>query len=182
MSRKLRVWFPGAMYHITSRGNKKEVIFYDEHDYQKYLSLIAETKELLPFHLLSYCIMNNHTHLLIETNKIPIQDIMKQINSRYAIYFNKRHDLCGHVFQGRYKSKMIIDRSYFLNASRYIHLNPLEANLVTKLEDYPWSSFPFYLSAAENPLITREKLLSQFPKPSLDHYLTFLFSSKKERE
>jgi putative transposase len=180
MSRKLRVWFPGAMYHIINRGNKKAVIFYDSQDYLKYLSILADTKELFPFHLSSYCLMNNHIHLLMETENIPIHEIMKNINTLYAIYFNKRHELSGHVFQGRYDSKLIEDRNNLLNVSKYIHLNPLEAKLVKKLEDYPWSSYPSYLTATQNPLLSSERLLSQFSEPALEHYLTFLFSVKKE--
>jgi putative transposase len=183
MSRKHRIWFPGAVYHVTDRGNKQAPIFYDDQDHHKYLSLVKEAKELFPFTLHSYCLMYNHTHLLLETHKIPITDIMKYINSRYAIYFNKRYELNGHVFQGRYRSDLIIDASYFLNASRYIHLNPLEAKIVTTLENYPWSSFPSYLYSLSNPLVTTERVLSHFPEPKLKNYLAFLFApnpTKKE--
>jgi putative transposase len=119
MSRKHRIWFPGAVYHVTNRGNKQAPIFYDDQDHHKYLSLVKEAKELYPFTLHSYCLMYNHTHLLLETHKIPITDIMKYINTRYAIYFNKRYQFKGHVFQGRYRADLIIDANYFLNANRY---------------------------------------------------------------
>lgn len=180
MSRKHRVWFPGAMYHTTVRGNKQAAIFHDDKDHWKYLTLIAEAKELYPFSLHSYCFMKNHIHLLLETHENPIKDIMKYINTLYAIYFNKRYDLNGHVFQGRYYAEIITDRSYFLNASRYIHLNPLVAEIVTTLEDYPWSSYSSYHSSTPNPLVTTERILSQFPEPQLEHYLQFLFAPIKE--
>jgi putative transposase len=180
MSRGLRNWIPNRMYHVTCRGNKQAAIFRDATDNQKYLSLVAESKELYTFTLHSYCLMYNHVHLLIETQNIPLTDIMKYINTRYAIYFNKRYDLNGHVFQGRFRPYLIIDRSYFLNANRYIHLNPLEAEIVTNLEDYPWSSYSSYITSQPNPLVTTEKILSLFPEPQLENYLQFLFAFKKE--
>jgi putative transposase len=182
MPRKHRVWFPGAMYHVICRGNKQAAIFDDRKDHQKYLALVAKSKELYPFSLHAYCLMYNHVHLLIETHKNPLSDIMKYINTKYAIYFNNRYDLNGHVFQGRYRAEMIDDRSYFLNANKYIHLNPLEAKIVTKLEDYPWSSYSSYLSSQPNSLVTSERMLSQFPEPQLQNYLAFLFAPNPNKE
>ncbi|CAG9606656.1 REP-associated tyrosine transposase [Pseudoneobacillus rhizosphaerae] len=182
MPRKHRAWFPGAMYHVTCRGNKQATIFDDRKDHQKYLTLIAESKELYPFSLHAYCLMCNHVHLLIETHKNPLTDIMRYINTKYAMYFNNRYEVNGHVFQGRYDAKMIEDRSYFLNANRYIHLNPLEANIVTKLEDYPWSSYTSYFSSLSNPLVTSVKILSQFQEPQLENYLAFLFAPNPKKE
>jgi putative transposase len=184
MARKPRTWFPGMMYHITNRGNKKAAIFYDKEDHQKYLTYVAEAKALYPFTLHSYCLMYNHIHLLLETHDQHISHIMKYINTYYAIYFNKRHDLNGHVFQGRFDSELITDASYFLNASRYIHLNPIEAGLTEfeSLQDYPWSSFSSFLSSTKDPLVTSERVLSFFQEPQLENYLQFLLASIKEAE
>jgi REP element-mobilizing transposase RayT len=182
MARKHRVWFPGAMYHVISRGNNQAAIYVDRKDHLEYLSLVKDSKELYPFSLHAYCLMYNHVHLLIETHKFPLTDIMKFINTNYAIYFNKRYDKKGHVFQGRYRADIIADRSYFLNANRYIHRNPLEANIVKKLEDYPWSSYSSYISTKPNILVTSEKILSQFPEPQLENYLSFLFAPNPNKE
>jgi putative transposase len=182
MPRSHRIWFPGAMYHITVRGNNKADIFLEEKDHKKYLTLVKEAQELNPFTLHSYCLMSNHTHLLLETHNTHISDSMKYINTRYAIYFNKQHDKTGHVFQDRFKSRLIKDARYFLNASRYIHLNPLEAKIVPiqNLQDYRWSSYSSYFSSTPNPLVTTERVLSYFPEPRLDYYLQFMLSPKPE--
>jgi putative transposase len=165
MSRKPRVWFPGAIYHITSRGNRKAVIFYSKKDYEKYLSLLEETREKYPFILHAYCLMPNHIHLLLETIDTHIKEIMKMLHSNYAIYFNKRYDLVGHVFQGRYGAKLIDCVDYFSEASRYIHLNPVEASLASSPEQYQWSSYSAYVLGNENPHITTSKLLFYFQTP-----------------
>lgn len=180
MSRKHRIWFPGAIYHITARGNRKSFIFYDDQDHQQYLSILEETQEQLPYYLHSYCLMNNHIHLLLETKDIPITEIMKTIHTQYAVYFNKRYDLVGHVFQGRFKSELITDAGYFLNASRYIHMNPLEAEIAGDLESYRWSSYSSFITTTQNPLVSTEKILSYFPEPQKENYLQFLLSPKEK--
>ncbi|WP_442596860.1 transposase [Neobacillus sp. D3-1R] len=178
MARRHRIWFPGASYHITARGNRKFFIFYDDKDHQQYLSILKETQEQLPYYLHSYCLMSNHIHLLLETQNIPITEIMKTIQTHYAVYFNKRYDLVGHVFQGRFKSDLIKDASHFLNTSRYIHTNPLEAEITSEIQDYPWSSYPAYFTSTPNPLVTTEKTLSFFQAPQKENYLKFLLSPK----
>ncbi|PLT35783.1 transposase [Bacillus sp. V5-8f] len=167
MARKPRVWFPGAMYHITNRGNRRSSIFLDDKDKMKYLELLEETRSAHPYILHAYCLMTNHTHLQLETIETHPKEIMKMLNFRYAIYFNKRHELDGHVFQGRYGSELIDSRKYFLDVSRYIHLNPVEAGLVKNPGDYPWSSYTVYESGQPNTLVTTEKIFSCFDDPKL---------------
>lgn len=167
MARKPRVWFPGAMYHITNRGNRRSSIFLDDKDRHKYLELLEETRSAFPYILHAYCLMTNHTHLQIETIQTHPKEIMHMLNSRYAMYFNKRHELVGHVFQGRYGSELIDSRQYFLEVSRYIHLNPVEAEIVKHPIDYPWSSYSVYLSQKPNQLVSTEKILSCFADPEL---------------
>lgn len=145
MPKKKRVWFPGAIYHIMTRGNRKSELFRAKSDYRYYLSILKLVKEAYPFSLTSYCLMKNHVHLQLKTKEIEIWKIMRQINLYYAKYFNKKYNLVGHVFQGRYKSKLITDAAYDIGLSRYIHLNPVEAKLVSKPEDYIWSSYNAYL-------------------------------------
>lgn len=173
MPRKPRIWFPNAMYHITTRGVRKMTIFYDQADYFKYLQILEETRDQLPFILHSYCLMTNHVHLQLQTINDPIHKIMKQINTHYAIYFNKRHDLFGHVFQGRYGAELINSLDYELDVSKYIHLNPLEAHMVNKAEDYPWSSYRAYIFGEKNPHVDTKRILAHFPPPSQFHYQKF---------
>lgn len=170
MSRKPRSWFPGAVYHITDRGNRQMSIFTDDRDRFKYMELLEETRTYYPFTLHAYCLMTNHLHLLLETINHHPQDIMKMLNSRYGIYFNKRHELVGHLFQGRYKSELIDTDGYFLNASRYIHLNPIEAKIVQDPAKYKWSSYSAYVSDYQNPHITTARILSYFPTAPKETY------------
>ncbi|WP_462410861.1 transposase [Neobacillus sp. Marseille-QA0830] len=163
------------MYHITCRGNRKFDLFLDEQDFRTYLNLLEETRSFYPFHLHSYCLMTNHVHLLLETVDYPPTDIMKMINFLYAIYFNKRHELVGHVFEGRYKAKLIEDLHHFIVTSRYIHLNPVEANMVDSPELYPWSSYHAFNSDPDpDPHVNTTKLLSNFPEPQKENYQKFV--------
>ncbi|MFZ3589037.1 REP-associated tyrosine transposase [Bacillus sp. DJP31] len=172
MSRRPRLWYPGAIYHITSRGNRKSVIFNDQSDYQKYLTCVAETRNEIPFHLHGYCLMPNHLHLLLETESIHIQRIMWSFQTSYANYFNKKYNLEGHVFQGRYGSKMIDSQKYFVDANRYIHLNPVKAELVENPSEYEWGSYQYYVNGNPPPYLNTTKTISLFP--SLSSYQIFV--------
>ena len=176
MVRKPRIWFPGAKYHITSRGNRKESIFYDNEDRLKYTELLAETQKRFPFYIYTYCLMTNHIHLQIETIDHTPSQIMKYLHTKYAKYFNKRHELIGHVFQERYGSVLIDNLDYELDVSKYIHLNPLKANLVEKLEDYAWSSYRAYVFQEERPIVQTDKILSYFPDPKRYFYENYVKS------
>ncbi|GGA65042.1 REP-associated tyrosine transposase [Ornithinibacillus halotolerans] len=162
MARKHRNWIPGATYHITARGNRKDTLFYENKDYETYLELLTDIKEREQFHLHAYCLMPNHIHLLLEPIKTTPTKIIKFIHTNYAITFNRKYDLSGHVFQGRFHAKHVLDDEYFLKASQYIHLNPLEANIVKSPEAYKWSSYPAYLGQTQIPFLTVEKTLSYF--------------------
>lgn len=177
MARKRRVWYPGAMYHITARGNRRAAIFRIKHDYEMYLTLLQEVRNKYPYKLHAYCLMTNHLHLQIETISDHIQYIMKDLHSNYAIYFNKRLKIDGHVFQGRYGAQLIEDDAYFLEVSRYIHRNPLEAKMVKKLEEYPWSSYSAYIYNEANPYIDKSKTYAYFPDPNHLYYQRFVESN-----
>lgn len=178
VSRKHRIWYPGAKYHITSRGNRRSAIFYDDVDRRTYLDILEESRCRYPFLLHSYCLMTNHIHLEIETIDHHPKHIMKMLNSNYAMYFNKRHHLVGHVFQGRYGAEIIESSDYFLDVSRYIHLNPLEAEMVKVPQDYPWSSYAGYITEQINPHIITAPILSFFPEPQTENYRCFVENSK----
>lgn len=170
LARKRRDWFPGAKFHITSRGIRKSPLFYDDVDREYYLDLLAETKQRHPFKLHTYCLMTNHIHLQLETIDTPTGIIMHYLHNKYAKYFNKRNDYTGHVFENRYGSEWIDSAAYELDVSKYIHLNPLKANIVAKLEDYPWSSYRAYFLREKNPLVTTEQVLSYFPNSTPYEY------------
>ncbi|MED1204648.1 transposase [Heyndrickxia acidicola] len=184
MPRKPRVWYPGATYHITARGVRKMDIFLDTLDFQTYLKYLLDVRARHPYTLHAYCLMNNHLHLQLETVKTPLDIIIKDLHSQYAIYFNKRYDAHGHVFQGRYGAEIIENYPYFLKVSSYIHLNPVAASMVKRPEDYRWSSYSAYIAAADtkNPYVSMEKTLSYFSaphsanpqKPPRQHYKAFV--------
>lgn len=162
MGRKKLVWYPGAIYHITTRGNHRNDIFRDGQDYLVYLTILKEALEKYDGILYCYCLMTNHVHLIIETSDVVISEIMRRINLFYTKYFNNKYNLIGHLFQGRYFSELIDKDEYILQASRYVHLNPVRANMVTKPEDYQWSSYPMYIGNIPEKLIISEKVLSYF--------------------
>ncbi|MFJ7724877.1 transposase [Neobacillus sp. NPDC097160] len=145
MARRARLWFEGAKYHVTSRGIRKSLLFFEDEDYKKYLAYIEETRERYPFNLYSYCLMSNHTHLQFKTLETPLSIIMKHLNTKYAKYFNQKYDFSGHVFDKRYGAELINSVEYEIDVSKYIHLNPVEAGMVTAPEEYPWSSYRAYL-------------------------------------
>ncbi|MGO4888167.1 transposase [Anaerobacillus sp. MEB173] len=176
MPRKNRYWFPGAMYHITKRGNRKSPLFFDDGDRNKYFEILEETRTLYPFLLHSYCLMTNHIHLQLETIDDEISIIMKKVNTTYAKYFNKKYDYVGHVFQGRYNAELIDSKLYEIDVSKYIHLNPCVAKMVIKPEDYRWSSYKAYIFHEQNPHVHTKRILSYFPEPHLYYYKFFVES------
>ncbi len=145
MARPLRIEYEKACYHISSRGNEKRDIFLDERDNKKFLFYLGIVRERYKIIVYAYVLMNNHYHLLIETPKPNLCRVMRDINGHYTIYFNKRHKRAGHLFQGRYRSILVEKDNYFLELSRYIHLNPVRAGIVSKPEDYKYSSMGYYI-------------------------------------
>ncbi len=145
MGRTIRIEYPGALYHVTSRGNERKKIYYDEYDYLKFLSILNDYYER--FGILIYCfvLMGNHYHLIMETPYGELQKIMHGINSAYTGHFNRRHQRIGHLFQGRYQALLVDKDSYLLQLSRYIHLNPVRAGIVEKPEDFRWSSYQGFM-------------------------------------
>ncbi|MFC7393564.1 transposase [Scopulibacillus cellulosilyticus] len=174
MSRKPRIWYPGAMYHITCRGNRKTDIFHDREDRDTYLTLLEKTRERYPFYLLSYCLMTNHIHLQSKTIYTKSNVIMQYLNSLYASYINKKYDYAGHVFQGRYGAELTDSMKYLLDVSRYIHLNPVEAGMISSPEQYQWSSCRAYTTNEKNPHVQTSHILSFFPNPQKQNYKLFI--------
>lgn len=176
ISRKHRVWFPGAVYHVINRGNYRQTIFRQPSDYQLFLQIVQDTMRKYPFILHSYCLMTNHFHLLLETKDVEIWFIMQRILKLYSINFNMKYHLQGHLFQGRYTAPIITDDTYFLQVSRYIHLNPVKSGIVTMPIDYTWSSYYTYITNQQNGIITieRERILEYFSNEDPKLYQHFV--------
>ncbi len=132
------------MYHIMLRGINQQNVFEDDEDYQKFLQVLIECKAISKFKLYAYCLMGNHIHLLIQETDEPIELIVKRIAVRYVYWYNIKYNRVGHLFQDRYKSEPIDDEAYFLTVIRYIHQNPIKANLCKKLDQYSYSSYNLF--------------------------------------
>jgi len=145
MARRPRVEYPGALYHVITRGNQRQKIFYDDGDRRKYLEILSRLKQAHSFRVHAYVLMLNHVHLLLETSEVPLSRVMQRLSSGYTQYFNRRHRLVGHLFQGRYKAILCDKDSYLLELSRYLHLNPVRAKLVNDPAEYAWSSYGGYV-------------------------------------
>ncbi len=135
-----------AIYHIICKGMEKIDIFTDDVDRNKFLQLLQKTVIFHKVHLFSYVLMDTHFHLLLKTEEANLSQAMQFLNSSYAHWFNIRHIRKGHLFQDRYKSHLILNSLYLYSVASYINLNPVEAGLVDSPEEYPWSSFQYFLS------------------------------------
>ncbi|MGK5029386.1 transposase [Janthinobacterium sp. MDT1-19] len=163
MTRPLRLEFAGALYHVTSRGDRRGAIYRDDTDrlaWQEVLALVCERHHFIVH---SFCQMSNHYHLLVETVEANLSQGMRQLNGLYSQHFNRRHKLVGHVLQGRYKAILVQKEKYLLELARYIVLNPVRAHMVVSPDDWYWSSHRYFLDDAAPPCwLARDWLLSQF--------------------
>lgn len=142
---KRRIWLPGQHYHVINRGIRKDKLFYKQADYEFFMELLANASKKYSFSITSYCLLNNHYHLQFCSHNHNLSVIMNYINMLYARYFNSKYKFHGPVFQGRYKAFPVKDRRGMLHLARYIHYNPIEAKLVSKPEQYRWSSMQYYM-------------------------------------
>ena len=156
VSRKLRIQYPGAMYHLMNRGDHSEAIFRDDKDRQGFLLTLEQACEKTAWQVHSYCLMSNHFHLVVETPEPNLVEGMKWLLGTYTKRFNGRHKLFGHLFSGRYKA-LVVDGSgngYLKTACDYVHLNPVRAGLLRAeepLQAYVWSSYAAYVSEGPRP-------------------------------
>jgi putative transposase len=141
MARPLRIEYPGAVYHVTSRGNAGNNIYKDDQDRKTFLKVLTEAVEKCNWYCHAYCLMDNHYHLLIETPEANLSYGMRQLNGVYTQRHNRRHRNVGHIFQGRFKSILVDKENYLLELSRYIVLNPVRAKLVESPDQWPWGSY-----------------------------------------
>ena len=156
-----------------ARGIRRQEIFQDDTDYQVFLILLKKMIEKHECKLHAYCLMTNHFHLLIETNQEEIGKTFRGITCCYAAYYNQKYGYHGHLFEGRFKSCLVKDDAYFLQTSRYIHMNPVKAKITEHPEDYPWSSYRTLLRITDDRITQTEKTMSHF-KDSVFHYREFV--------
>lgn len=149
MSRPLRIEYPGAWYHVMNRGRRFESIFSDDRDYVLFIDLLIEISEMWNARIAAFCLMPNHYHLLVQTPDGNISRCMRHLNSVYTQRYNRSHKYDGSLFRGRYKSILVSDDGYLLQVVRYIHRNPLRADIASDMRKYPWSSYNGYLSYAK---------------------------------
>jgi len=163
MARPLRIEYPGAVYHITTRGNAYQDVFLDDTDREEFLEILEQTVDRFNWLCHAYCLMTNHYHLLIETVDPTLSRGMRQLNGVYTQAFNRRHEQVGHLFQGRYKAILVEKEAYLLELSRYIVLNPVRAKMVKKPEEWEWSSYRATAGLEGAPsFLTTDWILSQF--------------------
>ena len=175
-TRKRRIWYPGATYHITSRGIRKSVIFIEQEDYKVFMMILQYAQEKMLFQLHSYCLMSNHFHLLLTTDEMEIGKIMQMLLGNYARYFNGKYGYKGHLFEDRYVSGLIRTTNQLLKISRYIHVNPVKAGIVSRPEDYPYSSYFYFLFGKNCSILEKKPILECFEGDSIKHYKEFVES------
>ncbi len=161
MARSLRLEFENAVYHVTSRGDRREPIFEDDVDRQVLLDTAAQGFERFHASALAWCLMGNHYHFVLQTRQANLSLLMRHINGNYSQAFNRRHGLVGHVFQGRFKAIVVDTDSYLLEVCRYVDLNPVRAGMVAGPADWPWSSYRAHAGLAARPAWLDSALLYQ---------------------
>ncbi len=165
MARPLRINYPGAFYHITSRGNERKSIYQTNRDYERFMGYLESATERYAATIHCFCLMTNHYHLLLETPRGNLQSILHHINTGYTNYFNAKKRRSGHLFQGRYRAILVEKDVYALELSRYIHLNPVRAGIIKDPIHYPWSSYSSYCSKKSKwDWLQRDFILSQVSK------------------
>jgi putative transposase len=151
MSRPLRLEFAGAIYHVTSRGDRREAIYRDDEDRHAQLAVVGQAMERFDAQVLAYCQMGNHYHLVLHTRQANLSRTMRHINGVYTQQFNRRHGLVGHLFQGRFKAILVDRDAYLLALCRYVERNPVAASVVAEATDWAWSSYRAHVRSALAP-------------------------------
>lgn len=159
MSRQARKKSESGIYHIMLRGINQQQIFEEHEDYEKFLDILKECKEICEFKIYAYCLMGNHIHLLIKEGTEPLVQVFKRICGRFVYWYNIKYRRVGHLFQDRFKSEPVDSEDYFFTVIRYIHQNPIKARLCKSIDRYPYSSYSEYLY--DSPFIDTDYLLQQ---------------------
>ncbi|MDP6635716.1 MAG: transposase [Phycisphaerae bacterium] len=182
MARPLRVEYEGAIYHVTVRGNDRRNIFLDDRGRRRFLDRLADCVEAHEVRLYMFCLMGNHFHLMLETPAGNLSEFMHRLQTAYSVYFNRRHQRSGHLFQGRFGARVVRGEGYILRLSRYIHLNPIVTSSAKKLplreridmlRRYRWSSYRSYIGRAARlefvdyaPMLAMTKAATKAKRPA----------------
>jgi len=145
MPRRGRKQSGTGVYHVMIRGINQQNIFEDDEDCERMLQILSDVRAVSKCKIFAYCLMGNHCHLLLKVEGESLEQVIKRIGARYVYWFNVKYKRAGHLFQDRYKSEAVENDTYLLSVLRYIHQNPLQANLCNRLSDYPWSSYNEYI-------------------------------------
>ena len=164
MARPLRIELASGLYHVTSRGNRREDIYLDDDDRRLWLTVFAEVCDRYHWHCHGWCQMTNHYHIIVETIDANLSQGMRHLNGVYTQRHNRRHKRVGHVYQGRYKGILVEREAYLLELSRYVVLNPVRAAMVNDPQDWPWSSYHATIGVPCAPFewLTTDWILKQF--------------------
>lgn len=160
MARKAREKSSSGIYHVILRGINRQSIFEDDEDRLKLLEAFAKYKEISQCQIFAYCLMDNHIHILLQETQESISMLIQRVSSSYVLWYNRKHERCGHLFQERFKSEAVETDSYFLTVLRYIHQNPLKAKIVSEVAAYKWSSYREYTERAQ--IVDRKYALNMF--------------------
>lgn len=177
MARRPRLEVEGGLYHLITRGVDRRDIFHDRGDFERFITLLGTQKDKLPFYLYAYCLMTNHIHLLIERRTDDVGRIMHRVLTGYTQYYNRKYRRSGHVLQGRHKAILCQSDPYLAELVRYIHLNPVRAKMVERVEDYPYNSHRAYIGLEAVGIVDVDPVLRRFgPKKELarERYLQFM--------
>lgn len=176
MARNPRIEFEGALYHVYSRGNQKQDVFFDDNDYKLFIKRLCEYKKEYDFILYAYILMKNHVHMLIQTRETGLSKIMQGVLQSYTQYFNLKYKKVGHVFQGRYKAILCQQDLYLMALIRYIHLNCVRAHFVEHPSKYKWCSHNDYLNGLSEitDVDMGLKFLSSDKGTAIKKYKTFI--------
>jgi putative transposase len=170
-----------GIYHIMLRGINRQTIFEDNQDRMRFIDTLAEYKEICNYRLFGYCLMDNHIHLLIQETDKTISDIIKRISASYVYWYNTKYDRCGHLFQDRFKSEVVENFEYFMTVLRYIHQNPVKANLAKTVDEYRWTSYKEYIK--KSGLVNVDLALNYFSNdPSKAKVLLMEFMNKDNED
>ena len=183
MARPLRIELSGGLYHVTSRGDRREDIYLDDVDRSNWVTLFGHVCKRFNWVCHAYCLMDNHYHIVVETAEANLSKGMRQLNGVYTQNFNRRHNRVGHVYQGRYKAILVDKDSYLLELSRYVVLNPVRSGEVKAVEQWSWSSYSAMTDKSDRPdWLQTDWVLGQFGKQrkrAIAAYIDFVHAGMK---